>query len=193
MNKISKLLVMAVVVLAVITMSLSVNASTTDLINYVTEVHNINGMLFELTNSQKTAVRDYLSANSTDAKSDAAYAKIREAENLVSSSGVNRVSNLSKDVKTKLITLATEAANEVGLTLNVNTANNTFTLSNGNDVLASGSVESLITYQETPAGNAGAAAAVPGKTLLYTGSNYAVYGLVVLAIVAVAVVVKKRS
>lgn len=194
MSKISKLLVMALVVLAVITMSLSVNAGTVSLTEYVTNVHNINGMIFELANSQKTAIRDYISGNVTDAQADVALAKIQEAEKLVSAANVNRVDKLSADVKAKVISLATEAANAVGLTLKVDTANNTFTLSSDSKVLASGKVESFITYQQAgAAGTAAAPAATTGSTLLYTGANYAVYALVVLAIVAVAVVVKKRA
>lgn len=197
MSKISKLLVMALVVLAVITMSLNVNAGTTSLTDYVTNVHNINGMIFELSNNQKTAIREYISANVTDAQADVALGKIKEAEKLVSDANVNRVENLSAEVKTKVISLATEAAKAVGLTLKVDTANNTFTVSSDSKVLASGKAESFITYQgagsaSAPASSA-SAAATTGSTLLYTGANYAVYAVVVLAIVAVAVVVKKRA
>lgn len=197
MSKISKLLVMALVVLAVITMSLNVNAGTTSLTDYVTNVHNINGMIFELSNNQKTAIREYISANVTDAQADVALEKIKEAEKLVSDANVNRVEKLSAEVKTKVISLATEAAKAVGLTLKVDTANNTFTVSSDSKVLASGKAESFITYQgagsaSAPASSA-SAAATTGSTLLYTGANYAVYAVVVLAIVAVAVVVKKRA
>lgn len=199
MSKISKLLVMAIVVLAVITMSLSVNAGTASLTDYVTNVHNINGMIFELSNSQKTAIRDYIAGNVTDAQADVALAKIKEAEKLVSDANVNTVDKLSAEVKTKVISLATEAAKAVGLTLTVDTANNTFKVSSDSKVLASGKAESFITYQGTNTnGSASAPAssnssAKTGSTLLYTGANYAVYALVVLAIVAVAVVVKKRA
>lgn len=195
MSKISKLLVMALVVLAVITMSLNVNAGTKELTNYVTNYHVINGMMFELPNSQKTAVRDYISANVNDSQADTAYSKIMEAEKLVSNSGVTDVAKLSADVKSKVISLATEAASAVGLTLKVNTADNTYTLTAGSKVLASGKAESLITKQGTaPAGTTAQTAAKPaGTTLLYTGANYAVYSVVALAIVAVAVVVKKRA
>lgn len=196
MSKISKLLVMALVVLAVITMSLNVNAGTASLTEYVTNVHNINGMIFELSNSQKTAIRDYLAGNVTDAQADVALEKIKEAEKLVSDANVNRVDKLSAEVKTKVISLATEAAKAVGLTLSVDTANNTFTVSSDSKVLASGKAESFITYQGAGAAGSAAApapAATTGSTLLYTGANYAVYALVVLAIVAVAVVVKKRA
>lgn len=199
MRKVSKLLVMAVVLLAVVTMSLYVNAGTADLTNYVLDIHNINGMVFELTNSQKSAIKDYISTSVTDAQADVAYAKIKEAENLVASTGVTRMENLSKDVKTKVIYLAVEAANSVGLTLNVNTKNNTFTLYNGNKVLASGKAESLVAYQQKPGqggstSGVGAQVASGTKTtkLLYTGANYAVYACVAIAVVASAVVVAKK-
>ena len=77
MRKVSKLLVMAIVILAVVTMSLYVNAGTSDLTNYVLDIHNINGMVFELTNSQKSAIKDYISTSVTDAQADVAYAKIK--------------------------------------------------------------------------------------------------------------------
>jgi len=197
MRKLSKLLVMAVVLLAVVTMSLYVNAGTQDLSNYVLDIHNINGMVFELTNSQKSAIKDYIQNNVTDAQADVAYAKIKEAENLVASTGVTRMENLSKDVKSKVIYLAVEAANAVGLTLNVNTKDNTFTLYNGNKVLASGKAESLVVYQQTPAqtpAQGGAASPAGTKTtkLLYTGANYAIFACVAIAVVAGAVVVAKK-
>lgn len=199
MSKISKLLVMALVVLAVITMSLSVNAGTASLVNYIKEPHNINGMIFELTNKQKTAVTNYINSNVSDAQADVALGKIKEAESLVASTHANRLDKLSADVKTKVISLAKEAANAVGLTLTVNTADNTFTVSSANEVLASGKAESFVSYQQAGGATAGQAAgaaapaATTGKTLLYTGANYAVYAVVALAIVAVAVVVKKRA
>ncbi len=198
MRKVSKLLVMAIVILAVVTMSLYVNAGTSDLTNYVLDIHNINGMVFELTNSQKSAIKDYISTSVTDAQADVAYAKIKEAENLVASTGVTRMENLSKDVKTKVIYLAVEAANSVGLTLNVNTKDNTFKLYNGNNVLASGKAESLVSYQQAPGqGENQAETAVSGTRttkLLYTGSNYTVYACVAIAVVAgVAVVVAKKK
>ena len=191
MKKVSKLLVMAIVLLAVVTMSLYVNAGTSDLINYVLDIHNINGMVFELTHSQKSAIKDYLSTSVTDAQADVAYDKIKEAEKLVASTGVNRIENLSKDVKSKVMSLAVEAANSVGLTLNVNTKDNTFTLSNGSKVLASGKAESLVVYHKTPDKEESKSETKTTK-LLYTGSNYAVYACVAIAVVAGAVIVAKK-
>lgn len=197
MSKLSKLLVMAIVVLAVVTMSLNVNAGTADLATYVTTGHNINGMVFELKSADKVAVKDYITANVSDAQADAAMAKIKEAEALVASSGATKVENINADVKSKLITLATAAADNVGLVLTVNTSSNTYSLSDGAKVITSGKVETFISSASgAPAGgssNGGSSAPAGGNTLLYTGAEYAVCGGLVLAIVAVAVIVKKRA
>lgn len=195
MNKISKILVMAVVVLAVITMSLNVNAGTQDLKDYIGGIHNINNMVFELTDSQKTAVLNYVS-DLDDATSDAVLADIVAAENIVKLSGATHVSQISSSDKSQIISLATSAASKAGLVLTVNTANNTFTLTKASgEVLISGSADALIQYYQTPASNgSGSSAGTTGTTtLLYTGANYAVYAVAVLAIVAVAIVVKKRA
>ena len=195
MNKVSKLLVMAVVILAVITMSLSVNASTQALKDYVLDIHNINDMVFELTDSQKTVVSNYISTLD-DATAASIHADIAKAENLVRSTGVTNVKAIDKATKTQVINLATSAANKAGLTLTVNTANNTFTLTKvSGDVLISGSADALTTYNKAPAssGTSSSTATSNGQTLLYTGANYAVYAVAVLAIVAVAIVVKKRA
>lgn len=195
MNKVSKILVMAVVVLAVVTMSLNVNASTQVLKDYVGGIHNINNMVFELTDSQKTVVLNYISTLDTET-AGSIHADIIAAENLVKNSGATNVQAISKSVKTEVINLATSAAAKANLKLSVNTANNTFTLTKlSGEVLISGSADSLIKYNNGSAagGAASSAPAATGSTLLYTGSDYAVYAVAALAIVAVALVVKKRA
>lgn len=193
--KVSKLLVMALVVLAVITMSLSVHAGTNELKAYVGDIHNINDMVFELTDSQKTVVLDYISTLDS-ATADSILNDIRSAENLVRNSGATSIAGLSVEVKREVINLGKSAADKAGLILTVNTANNTFTLTKKvGGVLISGSADALITKNQGSAGTASSsnASASTGGTLLYTGSNYTVYAVAVLAIVAVAVVVKKRA
>ena len=95
-------------------------------------------------------------------------------------------------VKTEIISIATSAAAKAGLALTVNTSNNTFTLTKNVDgsVLISGSADALTSY--ATASSSTSAPATGNQTLLYTGANYAVYAFAVLAIVAVAIVVKKR-
>lgn len=194
MRKLSKLLVMAVVVLAVITMSMNVNASTQALKDYVGDIHNINGMTFELTNNQKTAVLNYISGLS-DATAASIQAKISQAENLIRESGATSLSQISLDTKEAVLSLAKSAAQEAGLNLSVDTKGKTFTLTKSDgSVLTSGGYTSLmgnVGSASTAGGSATGTAS--GSTLLYTGANYAVYAVAVLAIVAVAIVVKKRA
>jgi len=93
--------------------------------------------------------------------------------------------------KTEVLEKAKATAKKAGLTLNVNTKTKSFTLvKSDGKTLISGNYTSLVT---NPGTNAGSTTAASGKKLLYTGANYALYALPVLAIVAVAVVVKKRK
>lgn len=199
MRKLSKLLVMAVVVLAVITMSMNVNASTQALKDYVNGIHNINGMTFELTNKQKTAVLDYISTLD-DATAASVQSKIGQAENLIKTSGVTKLSEINKETKEKVISLAKSAADVAGLDLTVDLGAKTFSLTKSDgSVLTSGNYKALVgNVANMPAANGGVGSAAPASsasttTLLYTGANYAVYAVAVLAIVAVAIIVKKRA
>ena len=190
--KVSKLLVMALVVLAVITMSLNVHAGTEELKAYVGDIHNINDMVFELTDSQKTVVLNYISTLD-DTTADAVMNDIIAAENLVRNTGATSISQISADVKKEVINLGKSAADKAGLILTVDTASNVFTLTKKDGgTLISGSADALISTNQAPSGTASSSAST-GKTLLYTGANNAVYAVAVLAIVAVAVVVKKRA
>lgn len=193
--KVSKVLVMALVVLAVITMSLNVHAGTNELKEYVNDIHNINNMVFELTDNQKSVVLNYISTLD-DATSDSIMNDIIAAENLVRNTGATNISQISVNVKREVINLGKSAADKAGLVLTVDTASNTFTLTKkAGGVLLSGSADALIKYYQAPAGGTGTStpAASTGATLLYTGADYAVYAFAVLAIVAVAIVVKKRA
>ena len=194
MKKVSKLLVMAVVVLAVITMSLSVNAAAANeiLVEYIRDPHVVNGMLFELTNSQKNAITDYV--NTLDeATASAVHADIVAMEQTIKNTGATNTSQISKSVKTDILARAKDTATKAGLTLTVNTSSKTFTLTKATgETLASGSYTALATNPGTSSGG-GVATSSNGAKLLYTGSNYLVYTLPVLAIVAVAIIVKKRA
>lgn len=193
MRKLSKMLIMALVVLAVVTMSLNVNAATSkeNLTNYIRNVHNVNGMLFELTNSQKNAVTDYIATSLDENTANSVYQDIVSIEQKIKNTGAANTSQISKQVKTEVLEKAKATAKKAGLTLNVNTKSKSFTLvKSDGKTLISGNYTSLVT---NPGTNTENKTATSGKKLLYTGANYALYALPVLAIVAVAVVVKKRK
>lgn len=195
MRKISKMLVMAIVVLAVVTMSLNVNAATSKetLTNYVRNAHNINGMLFELTNSQKNAVTDYIATSLDENTANSVYQDIVSIEQTIKNTGATNTSQISNSVKNEVLEKAKAVAKKAGLTLNVNTKTNSFTLvKSDGSTLISGDYTKLATNPGTNNGSS-TTATTSGKKLLYTGANYALYALPVLAIVAVAVVVKKRK
>ncbi len=200
MRKLSKILTMTVVVLAVIAMSLNVNAATQKetLINYIREAHVVNGMMFEITNAQKNALTDYINTSISEETAQAVYNDLVSIENTIKNTGATNTSQISRDVREKVLAQAKATATKAGLTLNVDTRNNTFTLLKTNgEVLASGGYLSLVT---NPGANPGSSnggssngSTAGGNKLLYTGANYVVYALPVLAIVAVALVVKKRK
>ena len=187
MRKISKLLVMAIVVLAVITLSASVNASTETLKAYVSEAHNINGMEFKLSAKQKETVVNYISGLN-DATSKAIYDDIISIENIIKDSGVTKLADLSSEARTNAFNIAKSAAEKAGLTLTVNTKTQTYKLTKSDgSTLITGKYMSLVTYKKGTTTSS-------SKKLLYTGADYAIYGVASLAIVAVAVaVVRKRK
>lgn len=196
MKTLSKILVMAVVILAVVTMSVRVNAAQAHdiLTEYVRSAHNVNGMLFELTNSQKNAITNYI-ATLNESTASAVHADLVSMEQTIKNTGATKTSEINKDVRTSVLNQAKSTATKAGLTLSVNTNAKTFTLTKSNgETLASGSYTTLATNPGTAsAGNGGAASSASGAKLLYTGANYAVFALPVLAIIAVAVIVKKRA
>ena len=111
MRKVSKILVMAIVVLAVITMSLNVNAATANenLTNYIKASHNVNGMVFELTNSQKNSLVNYV--KTLDEKTaETVYSDIISIEETIKNTGAKNVSEISETVKSEILEKATETA-----------------------------------------------------------------------------------
>ena len=192
MSKVSKLLVMALLVLAVVSVSLNVNAANADLTAYIGTVHTINGMLFELSNAQKATLNSFAS-KIDDATSDAIMNDIMAAENVVRNSGVTNHNNLTKAQQDQIISLAKSAASKAGAVLEVNLSNRTYKLTKNGKVVIAGNVDSLVVDPGTATSGGSATSTAAKSTLLYTGANYALYAGAVCAIVAVAVVIKKRA
>ena len=193
MKKVSKILVMALIVMAIASVYSSVKAATADLVAYIGTVHNINGMLWELSNDGKKKLNDF-AAKLDNATADSAMSDIIAAENVVRDSGVTNHNQLTAAQQSQIVAYAQSAAKKAGGNLTVDLGKRTYSLTRAGKVVLSGNIDDLIVDPGTaPAGGSSSAAATKtGSKLLYTGSNYAVYVIPALAIVAVALVAKKR-
>lgn len=146
MKKLSKLLTMMIVIVAVITMSFEVNAGTQSLVDYLNEGHNINGMTLELTKAEKNALTKYINQYVDDATADSILTDVVAVENLIKDTGAKKVDEISKDDLKKAVDLAKKACTKAGLTLSANTNDKIFKISKNSDgtVLTSGSYKNKI-------------------------------------------------
>lgn len=195
MKKVSKILVLALIIMTVASIASTVKAANADLKAYIGTVHNINGMLWELSNDAKQKLVN-LAAKLDDATSDSIMNDIIAAEKVVRDSGVTNHNNLSAAQQAQIVAYAQSAASKAGANLTVDLSKRTYSLTKNGKVILSGNIDSLVVDPGTaPAGGSGsahAAATSTGRKLLYTGSNYAVYAFSAVAIVAVALVVRKK-
>ena len=109
MKKVSKILLMALILLAVISVSTVARASNSDLINYIRNVHNLNSMLFELSNDAKNKLEGF-AVKLDDATSDAILSDIKAAEKVVTSSGVTNHNDLTATQQAEIVANAKSAA-----------------------------------------------------------------------------------
>ena len=193
MSKVSKVLVMTLLVLAIASVSLQVNASNKDLTAYIGTVHVINGMMFELSNAQKATLNSFAS-QIDDATSDSIMSDITAAENIIRNSGVTNHNQLTSAQQEQIVALAKSAASKAGAVLEVNLSNRTYKLTKNGKVVIAGNIDSLIVDPGTATGGSSTTTSSAAKSkLLYTGADYALYAGAACAIVAVAVVIKKRA
>lgn len=185
---------MAIILIAIISLNTVVRASNADLQNYIRNAHVLNSMMFELSNDSKTKLNN-LASKLDDATSDAILSDIKAAEQVIIKSGVSNHNDLTAEQQAQIVAYAKSAAQKAGAELTVNLSNRTYSLKKGSDLNLSGKIDDLITDPGTGSSSSGSSTTTTtsGKTLLYTGANYAIYALATVAIVAVAVVVKKKS
>ena len=195
MKRVSKIMVIALIIMTVASIASTVKAANADLRGYIGTAHNINGMLWEISNDAKQKLTN-LAAKLDDATSDSIMNDIIAAENVVRNSGVTNHNNLSAAQQAQIVAYAQSAASKAGANLTVDLSKRTYSLTKSGKVILSGNIDALIVDPGTaPSGGSSAPAATSTSTagkLLYTGSNYAVYVVSALAIVAVALVAKKR-
>ena len=176
MKKTLKILVIAMLL---ITIATTVKAYTNDeLVTYLTSSKTVAGKTVNLSDDEKGAIKKYLASNPlTDAEAEAVKAKVDAAIEIMDNAGTTDITKLSDEDKDTLLALANSVADIADVNLKVDTAKKTVTITDeaGKTVFA----EKYTTR----------------ATLAYTGANYAMYILPVVAIIAVAmvVVIKKNK
>lgn len=175
MKKTLKIMVIAMLLILVAT---TVQAYTNDeLVTYLTSSKTIAGKSMSLSADEKGAVRKYLESNPlSDEDAEAVKNKVDAAIAIMDNAGVTDITKLSDADKDAIVALVNSAAEIAGVTVNIDTAKKTVTVKD-----SKGKVLFAEDYTTR-------------ETITYTGANYAMYIVPVVAIIAVAmVVVIKRS
>lgn len=133
MKRFSKLLTMALVMLAVITMSLTVKAETKDLSAYISESHEINNMVFELTKAEKAALADYIDKNVDDTTADAIIKDLGSAEKLLKNSGKSDMKEIDPAIIKSAVDIVKRACQKAGLTLSASNSDQTYKITKNSD------------------------------------------------------------
>lgn len=197
-------LVIAIALVAIMALSVSANAfSNADLADYITTTHMIGGTQYKLTDANAVAAKDYiLNHPLTDAEATQVRDLLEQAKALVN--GSDSLANMSTAQKSEVVSLLKQAGSVAGLTVTVNTNNNTITVSDGTSVVMSGSYTEAgnagltVKYdnngQPVTGGAAGVASNGGANTFVYTGANGSVFAVIaLLAVVAVSTVLVKRA
>ena len=194
MNKLSKLLVMTMLILAIIAVSINVNAATNADLVYALEEgpSEVNGIKVPLSAADRQTLIKYLEENPlTDEVATQIGRNLNYIYVLVEESGATSIEGIDSDTLEDIIILARHAGDLAGLDVTIDTNAKTFSIktANGTSLIS----KSYVTSENPSAPTSETKSNGSTTTLLYTGANYAVFALPVLAIVAVAIVAKKRA
>lgn len=193
MNKLSKLLVMAMLILAIVAVSINVNAATNADLIYALEEgpSEVNGIKVPLSTADRQTLIKYLEENPlTDEVATQIGRNLNYIYTLVEESGATSIESIDSVILEDIVALAQQAGELAGLNVTIDTNAKTFRIKavDGTSLIA----KSYVTSQN-PSAPTLETKSNGTTTLLYTGANYAVFALPVLAIVAVAIVAKKRA
>ena len=205
--KLSKMFfVVTIAIIAILAMSISVNAYTSaELADYITGAHLIGGNQYKLTDSNAATVKSYLNEYPvTDAQASQIKTLLDQAKAKANSK--SDLSQLTDAEKAEIISLLQQAGAVAGLTVNVDTVNNTITVSKGNTILFIGSFVNsgnggiTVSFGAVGGSNSGASSSTVGSasngganTFVYTGANNSAFAVVaLLAVVAVSTIVVRK-
>ena len=206
MNKLLKLVVMAIIMLAVVAVSINVNAYTNnDLIAHLGDTYTIGDTTYQLRPEKQKVLKDYFEKNA-DIDADSIVKDLQAIDSKIKESKATSLDDIDANLGDEIIKLAQKAAETAGLTFNIDSENGIVSIvtRDGTALIEEtfdvGNEEADVT---DPSENNGTEAEEKSdaKTdeksskakLLYTGADSFVYVLPLLAIVAVAIVAKKRA
>ena len=206
MNKLLKLVVMAIIMLAVVAVSINVNAYTNnDLIAHLGDTYTIGDTTYQLKPEKQKVLKDYFEKN-PDIDADSIVKDLQAIDSKIKESKATSLDDIDANLGDEIIKLAQKAAETAGLTFNIDSENGIVSIVTRDgtalieETLDVGNEEADVT---DPSENNGTEAEEKSdaKTdeksskakLLYTGADSFVYVLPLLAIVAVAIVAKKRA
>ena len=121
MKKTITIIILLIAVLLLV--ATNTNAMTkAELKNYLLGEHLISGQKMQLTSAEKKQVEDFFMTHEiTDEQADFIKQKAEECKAIMTKAGVTQVQNLSKADKKTLLLKGQEAAEKVGLTVDMST------------------------------------------------------------------------
>ena len=141
MSKVFKLLVIAIIIFAAVTISSKSNANVNSLSDYITSSHNINGIKVELPDNEKTVISDYIKNYVSDEDAKKSLEIIKEVENKLKAEDINNVENISQETKQYVKEKATEVLNLLGLNGDYNNEDESIKVYDDNEtVIAQGGI-----------------------------------------------------
>ncbi len=197
---------MAIIMLAVVAVSINVNAYTNnDLIAHLGDTYTIGDTTYQLRPEKQKVLKDYFEKNA-DIDADSIVKDLQAIDSKIKESKATSLDDIDANLGDEIIKLAQKAAETAGLTFNIDSENGIVSIvtRDGTALIEEtfdvGNEEADVT---DPSENNGTEAEEKSdaKTdeksskakLLYTGADSFVYVLPLLAIVAVAIVAKKRA
>ncbi len=194
MNKLSKLLVMTMLILAIVAVSINVNAATNADLIYALEEgpSEVNGIKVPLSAADRQTLINYLEKNPlNDERATQIGRNLNYIYILVEESGASSIEDIDSVILEDIVALAQQAGELAGLNVSIDTKAKTFSIKtvDGTSLIS----KSYVTSENPSAPTSETKSNGSTTTLLYTGANYAVFALPVLAIVAVAIIAKKRA
>lgn len=173
-----KLIESLFVICAISSFFAGVHAATAndELLSYITKDHIVAGTTLTLTAAQRTQVERYISDNMITVNEVVIFkSKIEEVKSIMTDAGVTDLTKLSNLNKNKVTNLIIEAGRTIGITVTVNSNNNTIELFD-----STGAKLDVLTFN--------------GGKLPFTGSSFVLYNVTatIVAMVAMFYIFKKR-